>query len=131
MEPFLDPSHAAVGGAGPGDGGDTVYLCAADEHGNLVSLIQSVAFDFGSGIVAESTGMLLQNRGCYFSLDPDHVNRLEPRKRTMHTLIPAMAVRDGKPWARSRRTASHPGPGRRRAYVDRAGLPPRGRAGSR
>src|SRR5438046_992329 len=47
------------------DGGDTVYLCAADEHGNLVSLIQSVAFDFGSGIVAEGTGMLLQNRGCY------------------------------------------------------------------
>ncbi|HMJ40152.1 MAG TPA: gamma-glutamyltransferase [Verrucomicrobiae bacterium] len=99
VEPFLDPSHAAVGGAGPRGGGDTVYLCAADEHGNLVSLIQSVAFDFGSGIVAEGTGMLLQNRGCYFSLNPDHVNRLEPHKRTMHTLIPAMATRDGKPWA--------------------------------
>jgi gamma-glutamyltranspeptidase/glutathione hydrolase len=99
LEPFLDPSHAAIGGAGPRDGGDTVYLCAADEHGNLVSLIQSVAFDFGSGVVAEGTGMLLQNRGCYFSLDPAHVNRLEPRKRTMHTLIPAMAARDGKPWA--------------------------------
>ena len=99
VEPFLDPSHAAVGGAGPREGGDTVYLCAADEHGNLVSLIQSVAFDFGSGIVAEGTGMLLQNRGCYFSLDPGHVNRLEPRKRTMHTLIPALATRDGKPWA--------------------------------
>jgi gamma-glutamyltranspeptidase/glutathione hydrolase len=99
LEPFLDPSHAAVGGAGPREGGDTVYLCAADEHGNLVSLIQSVAFDFGSGVVAEGTGMLLQNRGCYFKLDPQHVNRLEPRKRTMHTLIPAMAARDGKPWA--------------------------------
>ena len=99
LEPFVDPSHAAVGGAGPRDGGDTVYLCAADEHGNLVSLIQSVAFDFGSGVVAEGTGMLLHNRGCYFSLDPAHVNRLEPRKRTMHTLIPAMATRDGKPWA--------------------------------
>jgi gamma-glutamyltranspeptidase/glutathione hydrolase len=99
LEPFLDPTHAAVGGAGPRDGGDTVYLCAADEHGNLVSLIQSVAFDFGSGVVAEGTGMLLQNRGCYFSLDPDHVNRLEPRKRTMHTLIPALAARNGKPWA--------------------------------
>jgi len=99
VEPFLDPSHAAVGGAGPREGGDTVYLCAADEHGNLVSLIQSVAFAFGSGVVAEGTGMLLQNRGCYFSLDPDHVNRLEPRKRTMHTLIPALATRDGKPWA--------------------------------
>ncbi len=99
VAPFLDPDHAAVGGPGLREGGDTVYLCAADEHGNLVSLIQSVAFDFGSGIVAEGTGMLLQNRGCYFSLDADHVNRLEPRKRTMHTLIPAMATRDGRPWA--------------------------------
>jgi gamma-glutamyltranspeptidase/glutathione hydrolase len=74
-----------------------VYLCAADEHGNVVSLIQSIAFDFGSGVVAEGTGILLQNRGAYFSLDEAHVNRLEPRKRTMHTLIPAMAARDGKP----------------------------------
>src|SRR5579859_2335199 len=80
------------------DGGDTVYLCAADEHGNLISLIQSVAFDFGSGVVAEGTGMLLQNRGCYFSLDANHANRLEPKKRTRHTLIPALATRDGKPW---------------------------------
>jgi gamma-glutamyltranspeptidase/glutathione hydrolase len=99
VEPFLDPRHVAIGGGGAREGGDTIYMCAADEHGNLVSLIQSVAFDFGSGIVAEGTGMLLQNRGSYFSLAPDHVNRLEPRKRTMHTLIPAMATRDGRPWA--------------------------------
>jgi gamma-glutamyltranspeptidase / glutathione hydrolase len=100
LEPFLDPLRASVGGGGDGhDGGDTIYLCAADEHGNLVSLIQSVAYGFGSGIVAEGTGMLLQNRGCYFKLDPTHVNRLEPSKRTMHTLIPAMAARDGRPWA--------------------------------
>ena len=99
VQPFLDPTHVAAGGAGVREGGDTVYLCVADELGNLVSLIQSVAFDFGSGIVADGTGMLLQNRGCYFSLIPDHVNRLEPRKRTMHTLIPAMATRDGLPWA--------------------------------
>jgi gamma-glutamyltranspeptidase/glutathione hydrolase len=99
VEPFLDPGHVAASGAGIREGGDTVYLCAADEHGNLVSLIQSVAFDFGSGIVAEGTGVLLQNRGAYFSLAADHVNRLEPRKRTMHTLIPAMAARDGRPWA--------------------------------
>jgi gamma-glutamyltranspeptidase len=99
VEPFLDPTYVAAGEGGLREGGDTVYLCAADEHGNLVSLIQSVAFDFGSGIVAEGTGMLLQNRGSYFSLDSGHVNRLEPRKRTMHTLIPAMAARGGRPWA--------------------------------
>jgi gamma-glutamyltranspeptidase / glutathione hydrolase len=100
LEPFLDPSHATAHGASNGqEGGDTVYLCAADEHGNLVSLIQSVAYGFGSGVVAEGTGMLLQNRGCYFSLDLGQVNRLEPKKRTMHTLIPAMAARDGRPWS--------------------------------
>ena len=101
LEPFLDatsPVPATLSGEGS-EGGDTVYLCAADEHGNLVSLIQSVAYGFGSGVVAEGTGVLLQNRGAYFKLDPDHVNRLEPKKRTMHTLIPAMAARDGRPWA--------------------------------
>ena len=98
---ITDPDFAAAPSpvtADVPDGGDTCYLCAADEHGNLVSLIQSVAFDFGSGIVAEGTGMLLQNRGSYFSLDPNHANRLEPKKRTRHTLIPALATRDGKPW---------------------------------
>ena len=100
LEPFLDPTQATThDGERLHDGGDTVYLCAADEHGNLVSLIQSVAYGFGSGVVAEGTGMLLQNRGCYFKLDHAHVNRLEPKKRTMHTLIPAMAARDGRPWA--------------------------------
>ena len=97
--PFLDPTHVEARGTGGHDGGDTVYLCTADEHGNCVSLIQSVSFGFGSGVVAEGTGMLLQNRGCYFSLDADHVNRLEPAKRTMHTLIPAMAARENRPWA--------------------------------
>src|SRR4029077_3108764 len=98
-EPFLDPTYVGAGRASAPEGGDTIYLCAADEHGNLVSLIQSVAYDFGSGVVAEGTGMLLQNRGVYFSLDSNHVNRLEPKKRTMHTLIPAMAARQGRPWA--------------------------------
>jgi gamma-glutamyltranspeptidase/glutathione hydrolase len=97
---FLDPGTVAGARADTtARSGDTVYLCAADEHGNLVSMIQSVAYDFGSGIVAEGTGMLLQNRGAYFKLDPAHVNRLEPRKRTMHTLIPALAARDGRPWS--------------------------------
>lgn len=99
--PFLDPDaevdETAV--TPPIPEGDTVYLCSADEDGNVVSLIQSVAGSFGSGIVAEETGVLLHNRGMYFSLDPGHVNRLEPRKRTMHTLIPALAARDGGCWA--------------------------------
>jgi gamma-glutamyltranspeptidase / glutathione hydrolase len=98
-EPFLDPEHVVAGAAAAVPDGDTVYLCAADEQGTVVSLIQSVAGGFGSGVVADGTGVLLQNRGMYFSLDPRHVNRLEPRKRTMHTLIPAMAARDGRCWA--------------------------------
>ncbi|HZV51306.1 MAG TPA: gamma-glutamyltransferase family protein [Candidatus Dormibacteraeota bacterium] len=95
-EPFLDPRWRETGPAPAIPEGDTIYLCTADEHGNVVSLIQSVAGTFGSGVVAEGTGVLLQNRGMYFSLDPRHVNRLEPRKRTMHTLIPAMAGRGGR-----------------------------------
>jgi gamma-glutamyltranspeptidase / glutathione hydrolase len=98
-EPFLNPAFVAAPPADVLPDGDTIYLCTADEEGNMVSLIQSIAFDFGSGIVVEGTGILLQNRGCYFSLDPTHVNRLEPRKRTMHTLIPAMAARGGRPFA--------------------------------
>ena len=99
--PFLEPEAAPAGasGAPPIPEGDTIYLCSADEAGNVVSLIQSVAGSFGSGVTAEGTGLLLHNRGKYFSLDPAHVNRLEPRKRTMHTLIPALAARDGRCWA--------------------------------
>ena len=98
LEPFVTPGVSTAASPPLPEGGDTCYLCAADEEGNLVSLIQSVAFDFGSGVIAEGTGIQLQNRGCYFSLDSAHVNRLEPRKRTMHTLIPALAARDGRPW---------------------------------
>jgi gamma-glutamyltranspeptidase/glutathione hydrolase len=98
-EPFLDPAVHAGGGGEKVAEGDTVYVCAADEHGNVISLIQSVANAFGSGVVAEGTGVVLQNRGLYFRLDPGHVNRLEPRKRTMHTLIAAIAARGGRPWA--------------------------------
>jgi gamma-glutamyltranspeptidase len=83
---------------GPGvDAGDTVFLCAADDSGLAVSLIQSVYFEFGSAFVPEGTGILLQNRGSFFSLDAQSPNTLEPRKRTFHTIIPAMALRDGRP----------------------------------
>src|SRR6266487_6677118 len=78
--------------------GDTMYLCVADREGNLVSLIQSLYQGFGSGVVGGDTGVLLQNRGSYFSLDPRHVNYLQPGKRTMHTLTPAMVLKDRKPY---------------------------------
>ncbi len=77
---------------------DTVYLCAVDGEGNCCSLIQSNYNGFGSGMAAPDLGFALQNRGTLFALDPDHPNRLEPRKRPFHTIIPAMATRDGKPW---------------------------------
>ncbi len=77
--------------------GDTIYLCAADADGNAVSLIKSNYMGFGSGLVVDGTGISLHNRGAYFSLDPARANALAPGKRTLHTLIPSMALRDGKP----------------------------------
>lgn len=79
-------------------GGDTVYCCAVDSHGNACSLIQSLYYAFGSAFVAGDTGIVLQNRGHYFSLDSKHPNRLEPGKRTLHTLMASMALQDGRPW---------------------------------
>ncbi len=79
------------------NGGDTCYLCAVDKFGNAVSFIQSIYFSFGSAMVAGNTGILLQNRGAYFSLDPSHPNHIEPHKRTLHTLSPAMMFRDDLP----------------------------------
>ncbi|RCW44980.1 gamma-glutamyltransferase [Paenibacillus prosopidis] len=78
-------------------GSDTAYAAVVDGEGNSISFIQSLYFEFGSGVVAGDTGVLLQNRGSFFSLDPNHVNSLKPGKRTFHTLMPAIACRDGKP----------------------------------
>ena len=78
--------------------GDTCWFGVVDAQGNAVSAIQSIFHDFGAGIVAGETGVLLQNRGSFFSLDPQHVNHLEPRKRTFHTLNPAMLLKNGKPY---------------------------------
>ncbi|GMU24056.1 MAG: hypothetical protein AMXMBFR13_41330 [Phycisphaerae bacterium] len=77
---------------------DTVYLTVVDKDRNAVSLIQSLYYGFGSGLAPEDLGFCLQNRGTLFSLDPNHLNRLEPHKRPFHTIIPAMVTRDGKPW---------------------------------
>lgn len=93
----IDPQHAQPSVAPGGFSGDTIYLCAADGAGNVVSLIQSNYMGFGSGVVVDDTGISLQNRGAYFSLDPAAANVLAPGKRTLHTLIPSMALRDGRP----------------------------------
>ena len=79
------------------DRGDTIYMTVADGHGNIVSLIQSLFSDFGSGIVAGDTGIVLHNRGSLFTLAPGHPNQLAPHKRPLHTLIPAFVMKDGKP----------------------------------
>ncbi|MBK9609045.1 MAG: gamma-glutamyltransferase [Betaproteobacteria bacterium] len=79
--------------------GDTVYIAVVDAEGNAVSLIHSLYGVFGSGVVAGSTGVVLQNRGAYFSLDPNHPNRLEPGKVPLHTLIASLGFRDGKLWS--------------------------------
>lgn len=78
--------------------GDTCYFCAADKDGMVVSLIQSIYHDFGSAVIGGDTGIILQNRGAFFSLDEHHPNCLKPGKRTFHTLIPGMLMRDGRPY---------------------------------
>jgi gamma-glutamyltranspeptidase / glutathione hydrolase len=77
---------------------DTIYLTVVDKDFNCVSLIQSNFHGFGSLHVPAGLGFALQNRGCLFALDETHPNRLEPRKRPFHTIIPGFVTKDGKPW---------------------------------
>jgi len=81
-------------GKPPATAGDTIYLAAIDSEGNIASLIQSVYLSFGSGVVVDEFGFHLQNRGALFELDPQHPNALAPRKRPLHTLIPAFMEKD-------------------------------------
>jgi gamma-glutamyltranspeptidase/glutathione hydrolase len=92
-----DRADERTAGGPPADG-DTIYLCAADRDGNVVSLIQSLFSAWGSGVLVPGTGVTLHNRGFSFRLVEGHVNALAPGKRPMHTLIPGFAMRDDKPW---------------------------------
>jgi gamma-glutamyltranspeptidase/glutathione hydrolase len=93
---LIDPAKAACNvepsvfdGLTNSPGGDTIYLSVIDKEGNIVSLIQSLYGSFGSGLVAPGTGIMLHNRGGLFTLDQRHPNALAPRKRPLHTIIPA------------------------------------------
>jgi gamma-glutamyltranspeptidase/glutathione hydrolase len=77
-------------------GSETVYVTAMDRLGNAASFISSLFMGFGSGLVVDGTGIVLQNRGNSFSLNPAHPNCIEPHKRPMHTIIPAMVFKDGR-----------------------------------
>jgi gamma-glutamyltranspeptidase/glutathione hydrolase len=92
----IDPQHAQARIGRP-DHGDTVAVVAVDGEGRAVSLIESLYRNFGTGIVARGTGIFLQNRGAYFSLEEGHPNVLRGRKRPLHTLSPSMLLRDGRP----------------------------------
>jgi gamma-glutamyltranspeptidase/glutathione hydrolase len=98
---LIDPDRAALPPAATlPRGGGTIYLATVDGDGNAVSLIESNYMGFGSGVVDPGTGIHYQNRGSYFSLDPEHPNVLAPGKRTLHTLLPGMLFRGGerRPW---------------------------------
>jgi gamma-glutamyltranspeptidase/glutathione hydrolase len=92
----IDPRRAALWPA-PRRKGDTIWMGAADSSGLVVSYIQSLYWEFGSGVVLPRTGVLMQNRGASFSLEKGAVNPLEPGRKPFHTLNPALAVlRDGR-----------------------------------
>jgi len=96
---LIDLAKAAqVDESGIPDGGDTIYLTAADQFGNMISLIQSNYRGMGSGMVPPGLGFMLQDRGELFSLEEGHANFIEGGKRPFHTIIPAFVTKDDKPY---------------------------------
>jgi gamma-glutamyltranspeptidase/glutathione hydrolase len=92
----FDPAKAQAYAAGD-PAGDTTGFVVADAAGNVASVIQSLFNGFGSGIVVPGTGVVLQNRGRHFSLDPGHPSAFGPRRQPFHTLIACLATRDARP----------------------------------
>jgi gamma-glutamyltranspeptidase/glutathione hydrolase len=96
---LIDPDVAAER-AGPGHlmtESETIYLTVADEHGNMISFINSIFEYFGSGVVVPGTGFMLQNRGAGFTID-EGPNQIGPNKRPFHTILPAFVTKDDQPW---------------------------------
>jgi len=96
---LIDRNRAAKSyEAGEVESGNTIYLTVADKEGNMVSLIQSTYWEFGSGLVPPELGFALQNRGELFTLEKGHFNVFAPGKRPFHTIIPGFITKDGKPY---------------------------------
>ena len=94
----LEKAAPAVTAGDPFEHSETIYMTVVDKDRNAISLIESNYASFGSNVVPADLGFAIQNRGSGFSLDPDHLNSLEPHKRSLHTNMPGFVTKEGKPF---------------------------------